>query len=132
MSPALSWAAAALLMVAGYFAYGWPGVALAFTGVVFWLLLQYSRALRALRIANARPVGHVDSAVMLHARLHRGMTLPHIMQLTRSFGQAQPSPEGSERESFSWRDEQGDVVQVQLQRGRLSEWSLHRQAPPVG
>jgi hypothetical protein len=44
-------------------------VVLAVTVVVFWLLLQFSRALRVMRRPPARPVGTVPNAVMLHARL---------------------------------------------------------------
>ena len=57
---------------AGWFSYGWPGVALAATVVVFWLLLQFSRAMRVMRNAAERPVGHVDDAVTFNARLRRG------------------------------------------------------------
>ena len=60
-------------LAAGYVGYGWPGVVLALTVVVFWLLLQFSRALRTLRNAASGPVGQVASAVMLHSRLKAGM-----------------------------------------------------------
>ena len=36
----------ALALAASWQAYGWPGIALAFSVVVFWLLLQFSRSLR--------------------------------------------------------------------------------------
>ena len=49
MSAALGWALALAALVAGYVGYGWPGVVLALSVVVFWMLLQFSRALRAMR-----------------------------------------------------------------------------------
>jgi hypothetical protein len=55
----------------GYVQYGWPGVVLAVSGIVFWLLLQFTRALRAMRTAGGAPVGHVASAVMLQAGSRR-------------------------------------------------------------
>ena len=71
-------------MVGGWLSYGGPGVALALTVIVFWLLLQFSQALRTLRIASANPVGFVANAVMLNAKLKAGMRLPEVLVLTRA------------------------------------------------
>ena len=121
----LGWALAALGGVVGFAAYGWQGLVLALTFIVFWLLLQFSRALRALRAATGRPVGQVDNAVMLHARLQTGMSLPQILRVTRSLGRQMASePE----EAFAWHDAAGDGVQVQMRAGRLVSWSLQRAA----
>ena len=49
MSAALGWALAVMAVAVGYAAYGWRGVVLAFSVVGFWLVLQFSRSLRALR-----------------------------------------------------------------------------------
>jgi len=119
------WALAIAAIVIGQFAYGWPGVALAMTCIVFWLLLQFTRGLRALRDAAGRPIGEVDNAVMLHARLQLGMRLPQILKVTRSLGRR---VEGAADETFAWNDAAGDRVQVQLRDGRLVAWSLHRAA----
>ena len=62
----LSWGLALAALVAGYVGWGWPGLVLAVTVLVFWLLLEFSRALRVMRMAAGRPKGVVDSAVMLH------------------------------------------------------------------
>ena len=122
VSAAVGWALAALGLVAGYLSYGWPGVVLAVTVVAFWLLLQFSRTLRVLRAASARPVGEVDNAVMLHASLHDGMRLPQILKLTRSLGRkVADAPE-----TFCWRDGAGDEVRVELRDGGLSAWTLQR------
>lgn len=140
LGPWMTWALAVAAVVVGYVGYGWPGVVLAITVVVFWMLLQFSRALRVMKAAAGRPVGQVPSAVMLHARLHAGMTLAQVMKLTGSLGQAHavapgsvepggPEPSRAE-EVFAWRDEAGDEVVVELCAGKLSAWRLQRLASP--
>ena len=73
MNPVLGWGLAVAAVVAGWFGYGWPGVLLAVSVVVFWLLLQFSRVLRVMRMAAGRPLGVIDNAVMLNAKLRPGM-----------------------------------------------------------
>jgi len=124
--PIVGWALAALAPAIGYLQWGWPGVALAVTMIVFWLLLQFSRALRVLRNAGRAPMGRVDSAVMLNARLQRGQRLPQILALTRSLGSRRG--EGIDPEVFEWCDAGGDTVQVELVGGRLARWQLQRAA----
>ena len=123
MSVALGWGLALLAFAAGYVGYGWRGVALAVTVVAFWMLLQFSRSLRALREAAGRPVGSVGNAVMLYAKLRPGLRLPQILKLTRSLGHQQR--EGRE-EVFTWIDGGGDCVETRLREGRLATWSLRR------
>ena len=127
VSPWLGWLLAAAGLAAGYRAYGWPGVALAATIVVFWLLLQFSRALRTLRTAGAAPVGSLRSAVMLHAKLRRGMTLPEVLAVTGSLGEKMEMPSASPGENWRWRDAGGSAVTVHLRHGRVVDWSLVRQ-----
>lgn len=122
MSAIWGWTLAVLAVAAGYVGFGWPGVVLAVTVVIFWLLLQFSRALRVMRQAAGRPMGQVDNAVMLHSRLQDGMTLPQIMKLTQSFGLKR----GDDPESFAWRDAGGDEVVVEMKEGRLGAWRLQR------
>ena len=122
MSSGLGWALAAAAITAGYLAWGWRGVVLAVTLIVFWLLLQFSRALRVLRTAGSAPVGQVDSAVMLNVKLHAGMRLPQILALTRSLGHKL----ADDPETFEWRDAGGDAVRVELRGGRSTRWTLHR------
>jgi len=124
MNALLGWALALLAVVAGYVGYGWRGLVLALTVVVFWMLLQFSRALRAMREAAGRPVGRVDSAVMLHAGLRPGMRLVDIMKLTRSLGEVL----SQDPEIFVWTDDSGDRVRVELRGGRVSVWVLQRAA----
>jgi len=127
MSPALGWGLAVAAVAAGYVGYGWPGVVLAITVIVFWLLLQFSRALRVMRAAAGRPVGHVASAVMLQSRLHDGMLLAQVMKLTGSFG-VRRSEVGGEPEVFAWADSSGDEVVVELRGGKVRGWRLQRGA----
>lgn len=122
MSPVLGWGLAAAALVLGFALYGWPGVVLAFTVIVFWLLLQFSRVLRTMQQASGRPVGSVPSAVMLHSRLRKGMPVAELLQLTRSLGQRV----GDDPETFRWQDAGGDAVRVSLHRGRVDAWTLER------
>ena len=124
----VGWALAAAALVAGWFSYGWPGVVLAFTVIVFWLLLQFSRALRVLRVAGANPVGQVANAVMLHARLKPGMRLPEVLVLTRALGRKVSEDTAATTESWAWTDAGGDTVQLTLRDGRLERWELQRAA----
>ncbi|MDP1899566.1 MAG: hypothetical protein Q8K96_03810 [Rubrivivax sp.] len=122
MNAALGWGLAAAAVVAGWMGYGWRGVVLAASVIVFWLLLEFSRALRVMRQASARPVGRVPSAVMLHARLHAGMRLPAILKITRSLGRQR----ADQPETFGWIDDAGDEVEIELRDGRVTAWRLRR------
>jgi hypothetical protein len=124
VSPALGWALAAAALAVGYFSYGWPGAVLAISVVVFWLLLQFSRSLRVLRLAAQRPKGSITNAVMLHARLQPGMPMMQVLPLTRSLGEKV----ADEPETWLWRDAGGDAVRVEMRAGRVSAVSLERAA----
>ncbi len=113
-------------MVVGFFSYGWPGLVLALTVVVFWMLLQFSRALRAMRAAAGRPVGVIDNAVMLHAGLRTGLRLVEVLKLTRSLGTPLATGVEAVDETFAWQDAGGDRVEVDLQHGRVTAWRLQR------
>lgn len=118
----LGWGLALAAAVAGYASYGWRGLVLAATVTVFWLLLQFSRALRALRDAAGRPVGRVPNAVMLHAQVRLGMRLPDVIRLTHSLGRKL----GEQPETWAWTDDAGDEVHVVLSNGRVSASRLER------
>ena len=124
MNAKLGWGLAALAVALGYWFFGWRGVALATSGMVFWLLLQFSRTMRVMRTAAGSPIGTVPSAVMLHARLLIGMPLMKILLLTRSLGQKL----ADDPETFRWTDGAGDSVTVVLQNGRCGGWTLSRAA----
>jgi hypothetical protein len=122
MNATSGWALAGAAIAAGYWTYGWRGVVLGSSVVVFWLLLQFSRSLRVLKIAGGAPVGHVDNAVMLHSRLAAGMTLMQVLTLTRSLGQR--LSENPER--WAWADAGGARVELSLADGKLVSWRLLR------
>jgi hypothetical protein len=122
--PVVGWALAVLAVAAGYIGYGWKGVVLAITVIVFWLLLQFSRALRVLRNAGNAPVGRVKSAVMFNAKVNKGQRLPELLKLTGSLGRkVSDTPE-----TWAWTDAGGDAVHVTLVDGRVSTWELRRAA----
>jgi hypothetical protein len=123
----VGWLLAVAAVAIGWARYGWPGVALALSVVVFWLLLQFSRALRTLRDASGRPVGSVPSAVALNAKLERGLRLPQVLKLTRSLGRKV----ADDPETFVWTDESGDAVRVELRDGRVTGWRLERAPAPA-
>lgn len=127
MNGLVGWALAVLALALGYVQWGWPGVALGVSVIVFWLLLQFSRALRVMKNAGAAPVGHVDSAVMLHSKLAKGMTLMQVITLTRSLGRKTADTP----ETFEWADASGAVVSVELVDGRCTTWRLTRPAEPA-
>lgn len=124
MNVAIGWTLAVLSVAVGYARYGWKGVVLAVTVIVFWLLLQFSRSLRVLRGAAGRPVGVIDNAVMLHARLHAGMRLVEILRLTHSLGRKV----ADNPETFAWGDAEGCEVRAEFRAGRLAASRLVR--PP--
>jgi hypothetical protein len=134
MNRTLGWLLAALAVATGWFSYGWPGVVLAFTLIVFWLLLQFNRALRVMKNAASAPLGHVGSAVMLHSKLQRGWTMLQVVALTRSLGRKLATGEGdpTTTERWVWADAGGAHVTMRFDDGRLIEWSLGRDAADGG
>lgn len=124
MKKHLEWALPLASVALGYAVWGWQGLVMALSLVVFWLLLQFSRAMRVMRTAGQAPVGTVPSAVMLHARLQTGLPLMKILSLTRSLGEKLTD----EPETWRWRDGAGDSVRVVMRDGRCAEWALQRAA----
>ena len=127
-SKAVNWGLAAAAIGVGYALYGWPGVLLGITIIVFWLLLQFSRALRVLRNAAGRPVGTIDNAVMLHSRLHPGLSMLQVLRTTGSLGRRLPHASPGAQESWEWQDGGGDTVVVDLSGGRTVGAQLLRAA----
>jgi hypothetical protein len=89
--------------------------------IVFWLVMQFTRALRVLRHAGQQPVGHVDSAVMLQSRLEHGMTMQELIAFTGSLGTRL-----GELDDWQWIDPGGNAVVVHLLRGKVVRWSMVR------
>jgi len=122
--------ACVLLMGLAYRAYGWSGVALVAGGLVMWLLLHFTRMMQVLKRAADRPLGFVDSAVMLNAKLRPGVSLLHVVAMTRALGE-QLSPKDSQPERFRWTDASDSSVTCEFHHGKLVSWSLARPAQPA-
>ena len=116
-----------VLVAASYHLYGWAGVAVSTGGLVMWLLLHFTRLMGVMKRAANRPVGHVDSAVMLNAKLRPGVTLLHVVALTRSLGELR-SPKASQPELYRWTDGSGSWVECEFHGGKLKKWTLERPA----
>jgi hypothetical protein len=131
MNSKLGWLLVALAFAAGGWYYGWQGLVMAFTVTVFWLLLQFGRALRVMKNATEKPVGHVASAVMFQTKLLRHMTMLQVVGLTKSLGQ-KVSDSGvndhtnTGNDIWRWSDAAGDSVVLTFSKGKLTMWELHR------
>ncbi|HSV70334.1 MAG TPA: hypothetical protein VLI72_09495 [Methylibium sp.] len=129
MSGPGAWALVVAALIAGWVGYGWPGVVLALTVTAFWMLLQFGRALRTMRVAGRAPVGSVASAVMLHTKLKPGMAMIDVLPLTRSLGVV-VGP--AEHETYRWTDGGGRSVVLEFRGGRLLRWLLDPEAGSEG
>ncbi len=117
--------AGVLLVVAAYRSYGWGGVAMALGGLVMWLLLHFNRMMQVLKRATSRPLGYVDSAVMLNAKLRPGMTLLHVVAMTKALGALQ-SAKDAQPELYRWTDGTESHVSCEFHDGKLKKWELLR------
>ncbi|MGS0754081.1 hypothetical protein ACVBEH_04645 [Roseateles sp. GG27B] len=113
-------ALAAMLM--GGWLFSWQGVILALSGITFWLLLQFSRLMRVMKAATDAPIGHIESAVMLNAKLAAGMKMSDLIPLTRSLGKKLTD----KPETYGWLDAGGVRVEVVLEGGKVARWTLLR------
>ena len=105
--------------------WGWMGIAMVVTGGVMWLLLYFTRLVQIMKRASNRPIGFVDSAVMLNAKLKTGVNLMHVIAMTRALGQLE-TEKGAQPEVFSWRDGSQSVVRCVFLQGKLQSWTLDR------
>lgn len=120
----IGWALALAAVVVGWTSYGWQGVVLAISVVVFWLLLQFSRLMRLLQKAGAAPKGMVGSAVMLHTKLRDGMRLTDVIAVAGCLG----IRVGEQPEVWRWEDEGGLGLELQFEAGRCVRRTLIRPA----
>ena len=123
MDARIGWLLALVALVAGWQAYGWQGVLFVLSGIVFWLLLQFSRALRVMRGAAQSPVALVPSIVMLHARLKPGMAMLDVVRMTRSLGRRL---EDQGDDVWRWEDTGGAALVLHFEKGKLQRWDLDR------
>jgi hypothetical protein len=121
-------AAALALLVLAYRHYGGMGVAAAGGLLVMWLLMHFTRLMQILKRAAQRPIGYVDSAVMLNAKLKPGMTLMHVIAMTRSLGE-QLSDKDAQPEVYRWKDNSESYVDATFLHGKLRGHEMVRPAP---
>lgn len=114
-------------VVLGYRAFGWAGVAAVAGGLVMWVLLHFTRMMQVLKRAANRPIGYVDSAVMLNAKLKPGMTLLHVVAMTRALGE-RLSAKDEQPEIFRWGDAGESKVTCTFVGGKLAHHALFRPA----
>ena len=124
MNSKLGWALAALAFAAGWWVYGWRGLLMVATVTVFWLLLQFSRALRVMKSAADSPVGHVASAVMFQSRLKPGLTMMQVVGTAKSLGRKLDAS----GDVWRWADDGGNQVEVVFENGSCQRWQLLRAA----
>lgn len=117
------------LIALGYYYAGWPGVALSAGALVMWVLLHFTRLMRILQRAAQRPIGYLDSAVMLNVKLKPGMALMHVIAMTRSLGELR-SEKDAQPEVYRWTDGTDSWVECTFTGGRLSAHLMHRPPPP--
>lgn len=112
-------AGSALLI--GWFLYGWQGVVLSITIIVFWMIIQFNQATRTLRSAAQQPKGQIDSIVRVQSRLAHGMTMAEVLRITGSLGL--PT---ERRNEWLWRDAAGHEIAVTLRRDVVVRWAVAR------
>ncbi len=126
MNARLGWLLAAVFAFAAWRAYDFAGLVFAASAIVFWLLLQFNRAVRVMKNAGASPVGRVASAVMFQAGLAPGMTMLQVVARTKSLGR---EIAGSD-DDWRWSDDGGTSVVLHFERGRLARWQTERPTQP--
>ena len=119
--------AGAATVVLGYVYSGWPGVALIVGALVMWLLLHFNRMMQVLKRAANRPIGYIESAVMLNAKLKPRANLMHVVAMTRSLGELR-SPKDLQPEVYRWTDTGGSYVDCTFAGGKLVGHQLTRPA----
>ncbi|APW35996.1 glycerate kinase [Rhodoferax koreense] len=113
------------LTVFAYQRFGWQGVLVVTGGIVMWALLHITRTMKVMQNAANRPIGYVGSAVMLNAKLKPGMTLLHVIAMTKALGE-QISAKDVQPEIFRWTDGTQSRVDCEFADGKLVQWALFR------
>ncbi len=116
------------IITLAWYRFGWQGVVVVLTAIVMWALLHFNRIVQVLKRAANRPIGYVDSAVMLNAKLKTRMTLMHVVAMTRSLGALQ-SVKDVQPEIYRWTDGSESFVDCEFQGGRLVRWQMTRPQP---
>lgn len=116
------------IITMAWYRFGWQGVAVVATAIVMWALLHFNRMMQVLRRAANRPIGYVDSAVMLNAKLRPGVSLMHVVAMTRALGALQ-TVKDVQPEIYRWTDGSMSYVDCEFNGGRLVRWEMTR--PPA-
>ena len=117
------------LVAWSFFAYGFKGLVVSVGVLTMWFLLHWTRTMQVLRRAAERPIGYVASAVMLNAKLKPGVTLLHVVAMTRALGELR-SPADTQPETYRWTDSTDSHVTAEFQDGKLVQWTLFRPTVP--
>lgn len=73
--------------------------------------------------AANRPIGYVDSAVMLNAKLRPAMSLLHVVAMTRALGALQ-SVKDAQPEIYRCSDASQSNVTCEFVGAKLKTWAL--------
>ena len=121
-------ALAIVLLIWAYDSMEWLGLGLAVTAMVSWFLLHYTRLIHIFNRAAKRPLGYVDSAVMMHVKIKKGMPLLKVIALTKSLGQkhGEITNPPVDPEIYTWTDGSDSSVRCEFVGGRLTVWELRR------
>ena len=119
-----------VLVAAGYYKYSWAGVTVVAGALVMGLLLHFTRMMQVLKRAANRPIGSVASAVMLNAKLRPGVTLLHVVAMTRALGELK-TVKDQQPELYRWTDSTDSHVTCEFNDGKLVKWVLVRPDPAL-
>ena len=121
-------ALAIVVLIWAYDSMEWLGVGLAFTAMVSWFLLHYTRLIHIFNRAAKRPLGYVDSAVMMHVKIKKDMPLLKVIALTKSLGrkEGEMTHPPVDPEIYTWTDGSNSSVRCEFVGGRLTVWELRR------
>jgi hypothetical protein len=117
--------ACVMFVFAAYRSYAGTGVAFAVGLLLMWLLLHFTRLMQVLRRAADQPVGYIGSAVMLNAKLKPGVSLLHVVAMTKALGELK-STKDTQPELFRWTDATRSHVSCEFHNGKLKNWVLVR------
>jgi hypothetical protein len=106
------------LCYAAWRSYGWQGLLLATLMSSFWVLLHFTKLLRLLRAAAARPKGMVNDVPALQRQLRPGLPMHEVVRRTACLGE-RPA-DATTDEVFDWQDEQGRRLRLHFRAGRLA------------
>ena len=120
-----------VLITMAYRSYQWAGVAVVVTAFVMWGLLHFTRMMQVLKRAANRPIGYVGSAVMLNAKLKPGVTLLHVVAMTKALGELK-SVKDQQPELYRWTDGTQSHVTCEFSGGKLVKWDMVRPAQDEG